>query len=181
MKGSIVLGFAGKIASGKSAVSRKIADALGWPYVSFGNYVRTIARQRGLDESRQTLQKIGAALIKDNCEQFCWSVLDQADWNPGQPLIIDGLRHIEVVETLRRIISPFILRVIYIEVTDDVRESRLSEEGILDSEQLSQIELHSTEVQVETLLPKTADLIVDGSNTLDDLVSEIVTWARQQN
>jgi dephospho-CoA kinase len=179
MKGSIVLGFAGKIASGKSAVSRKVADALGWPYVSFGNYVRTIARQRGLDESRRTLQNIGASLVSDNFEQFCWSVLGQADWNPGQPLVIDGVRHIEIVETLRRIISPSTLRIIYIEVDEDVRETRLSEEGIWDSEQLRRIETHSTEVQVQSVLPETADLIVDGNKSVDILVDGILAWVSQ--
>ena len=42
----VVLAFAGGIASGKSTLSSGVSRALGWPRVSFGDYVRRVARER---------------------------------------------------------------------------------------------------------------------------------------
>ena len=175
---AIAIGFAGKIGSGKTTLSGKVSETLAWPYVSFGNYVRNVARQRGLAESREVLQEIGAALVSSDPEMFCREVLSQANWQPGSPLVIDGVRHKEVVEALRRLVAPSSLRIVYIELADEVRESRLPEEGINDATQLQRIETHSTEVQVKTVLPESADLIVDGGKELDHLVNEVVEWVR---
>ena len=45
----LVLAFAGRIASGKSTFSMGLAQVLGWPRVSFGDYVRQVARHSGLE------------------------------------------------------------------------------------------------------------------------------------
>src|SRR5438105_3821546 len=104
---SVVLGVAGKIASGKSTLSTAFAETVGWPHASFGDYVRSVAREQGLDPSnRETLQKIGASLVDRDCEAFCRDVLAEADWKPGQPLVIEGIRHAEVKDALERLVSP---------------------------------------------------------------------------
>lgn len=178
--GAIVVGFAGKIGSGKTTLSSRVAESLGWPYASFGAYVRAVAHQRGLDESREVLQEIGASLVKDP-ETFCREILDQAAWRPGSPLIIDGVRHVEVVEALRRLVAPSSLRIVFIQVTDKARVSRLPEEEIKGVTQLQKLETHSTEVQVRTVLPELADLIVDGDKEPGELVEEVVNWVRSQS
>jgi dephospho-CoA kinase len=50
----VVLTFAGRIASGKSTLSRQIAVTLGWPWASFGDYVRAEATRRGFDPTSRT-------------------------------------------------------------------------------------------------------------------------------
>ena len=82
----IVLAFAGAIRSGKSELSSGVAGTLGWARVSFGDYVREVAQQRGLDSTREALQAIGVSLIAEGWEQFCRSVLSQAHWQAGQPM-----------------------------------------------------------------------------------------------
>jgi hypothetical protein len=118
----MVLVFAGRLASGKSTLSAGVAGALGWPYVSFGEYVRQVARSRGLDWSRHVLQELGAALIGQDCEGFCRAVLGQTDWDPGQPLVIDGLRHVEAVDVLRQLVAPSTLLLIFITVNEPARK-----------------------------------------------------------
>ncbi|HKQ09500.1 MAG TPA: metallophosphoesterase [Blastocatellia bacterium] len=179
MADAVILGFAGKIGSGKSTLSSKVAEALGWPYVSFGDYVRSVARQRGLEESRRTLQEIGESLINEGCDEFCRTVLGQADWIPGQSLIVDGLRHAEIVNVLRRIVFPSQLYIIYIEVTEGLRASRLSERNE-DAKQPGLIDSHSTEAQVQSVLPGISDLFVDGNKPLDLLVDEVLSWASKR-
>ena len=79
----LVLAFAGSIASGKSTLSAGVAQQLGWRYASFGDYVRLVAREQGLDGSRAVLQEVGARLIDQGWKHFCWAVLGQVDWEPG--------------------------------------------------------------------------------------------------
>jgi dephospho-CoA kinase len=176
----IVLGFAGSIASGKSTLSIEVASSLGWQRVSFGDYVRTVAQCQGLGESREVLQAVGAALIDQGIEQFCSSVLAQGHWKPGQPLVVDGFRHAEVVSVLRRLIAPSYLLLVFVAVNESIRETRLIERGLIQYEELQQIEAHSTEAQVQTVLLGMADLTVDSTSTIEELVKKIVTWVHQQ-
>ena len=159
---SIVIGFAGKIASGKSTLSERFAEEMGWPYVSFGDYVRTVARQRGEDDSqREILQQIGASLVEQDCEGFCRAVLQQAQWQSGEPLVIDGIRHIEVKQVLENLVAPSKFVLIYISVDEQIRRQRLHHEGIDDPERIERIESASTEIQAKAELPKAADFTLD--------------------
>ena len=175
----IVLGFAGKIASGKSTLSKEISQHLGWQYISFGDYVRTVARSRNLEESREVLQNLGASLIDLGVEKFCQSVLAQVNWKPLQPLVIDGIRHVEVVKILRRIISPLEFRLVFICIDEKILNARLNERNIIHYQNYQDIETHSTEVQVQNLLPTIADLTVDGTKKTEELVQEIVSWMQK--
>ncbi|BAT56595.1 Dephospho-CoA kinase (plasmid) [Nostoc sp. NIES-3756] len=177
----IILGFSGSIASGKSTLSIRIASCLKWERVSFGDYVRSVAQHQGIEVSRKVLQSVGASLINQGMEQFCCSVLEQANWRLGQPLIIDGIRHVEAVSVLRRLLFPSQLLIIFIAVNEQTRESRLIEKGLTQYEELQQIDEHSTEVEVQTRLKKMANLIVDGNKQVEQLVEEIIIWLRQQS
>lgn len=174
---SLVLAFAGQIGSGKSSVSRAVAKELRCRYVSFGDYVREVARLRGLGSERVTLQDLGASLIQDRgWDQFCLAVLAQADWSPGEPLVIDGIRHSEAVYTLQRLIAPSSLVLVYIDVDEAIQARRLESRGTTHSRDLHRIKAHPTERQVAALA-EIADLIVDGGKTLEQLAREITDWA----
>jgi dephospho-CoA kinase len=169
---STVLALAGKIASGKSTLASKFANDVGWSYVSFGNYVRSVARESGLEETRENLQNVGDRLIKEDLEGFCQRVLAQANWRPGQPLVIDGVRHAEVHYLLRRMVAPSKYVLTYLRVNDQVRKDRLRQEGIDDSE-LVERETHPTEEQVNAVLPRLANHILDGAEPISSLIEKL--------
>ncbi len=175
----VVLAFAGSIASGKSTLSVSVATALGWPRVSFGDHVREVARNSGLDCSREVLQDVGASLIDKGWEDFCRTVLRQVNWSPGQPLIVDGIRHVEAIDVLRQLVAPSTLLLVLVVLNEPTREARLRERGMTDHGKFHQIEAHSTEAQVKTVLPRMADITVDGARPVEDLVREIVTRVQQ--
>ncbi len=175
----VVLGFSGEIASGKSHISSAMAQTLKAPRASFGDYVRLEAQRRGLTASREILQDVGAQLISEGWEKFCQSVISSTSWQPSQNLVIDGVRHIEAISTIRSLIQPMVLFHIFVEVDDSIREKRLLTKGIINKEQLAKLESHSTEVQVKTRLRSIADLIVDGSREEKDLVQEICKRIKQ--
>ena len=92
-----VVAFAGAIGSGKTALSKRVAELLHWPFVSFGDYIREVARQNGQDQKdRSVLQKLGQSLVMTDVDRFVSAVLDSVDWRKEGNLIVDGLRHVEV-------------------------------------------------------------------------------------
>jgi dephospho-CoA kinase len=167
-----VLALAGKIASGKTTISQYLANTLDYPWVGFGAYVRAEAQRHGLNDSRTSLQQLGATLLERDMELFCKAVLRDAGWMPGQPIVIDGVRHAEVIRVLRNLVAPQCLVVVLVDVPEIVRAQRLIERGVSLAEQHQQ-EIHSTEVQTHTLLPALADILVDGMQSLQ-VITEIV-------
>ena len=172
----VVLAFSGGIASGKSTLSRSVAKTLDWPWVSFGDYVRTVAQNRSLGNSREVLQEVGSSLIKEGWTQFCSSVLNQITWRPGQSLVVDGIRHAEAVYELQKLVAPSEFLLVFVETSDPMRKARLRARKVADYEKLQCIESHSTEAQVKVFLAGMADLTVDGTQPMENLVHEIVTW-----
>ena len=175
----LVLVFCGQIGSGKSTLSTGVAKALGWSYASFGGYIRNIAHSQGLDETREVLQELGAALVKKSAEDFCRSLLAHYKWRSGEPLVIDGLRHKEVADALRRLVAPLDIRVVLLEADEATRRSRLAREKQRDFEMFETVQKHSTEAQVTTELPRIAHLRLAGDRPIQDLVHNVVTWVHQ--
>jgi dephospho-CoA kinase len=175
----LVVGFAGRIGSGKSTLSNEVAKRLGWRRASFGDYLRTLAKSSGLDESREVLQYLGASLIEKGVDDFCRAVLTHYGWNAGEPLVIDGIRHTEVVESLRKLVAPLDLRVVFLEVEDEQRLKRLNAQDERTAENLELVEGHATEQQVKSLLPNLADLRLSSDRPIPELVSTLVNWIHQ--
>lgn len=168
-----VLGFVGGIKSGKSTLAEAVACDQGCECVSFGSYVRLIAREQGKSESREVLQQIGQSLIDGGIPSFCSSVLGQVEWHPGQALVIDGIRHVDIVTELRRTVQPSVFRLVYVSLDQAIRGSRLRE---TEAGSLEVLDQHSTEVEVFATLPQLADLTIDGERGVDELVAEIQAW-----
>ena len=168
-----VIVFSGKVGSGKTTISTEIAYALGWEWLSFGNYIRKVAKEINLAEERKVLQDLGEQLLKQNLKTFCLNVLHQVTWQ-DKPLVIDGVRHREVIACLRDIVMPIPLFHIHIVVDEINQRGR-----ILQREKESTIELieaHSTEAQTSQILAESADLILDSTLPVDHLVKIIIKF-----
>jgi dephospho-CoA kinase len=175
----IIIALSGRIASGKTAISKAVAENLNLPRVSFGDYVRLVARQRGLPESREFLQRIGSDLVERNVKQFCYDVLAQVNWQHRESVIIDGIRHIKVLNTLREITAPVAVYLIFIKVDETVREARLlkrEEENSIKYQR--HLEWDSTENQVKGELEKVASLVIYNFHSLEDIKMEVIDWIR---
>lgn len=169
------LGLSGRIRSGKTTLSTALSKALLCRRASFGDYVRFEAHERGLEVgNRQVLQDLGELLGSLGWKTFCRNVLHHAGWKPGQPIVIDGLRHVEAIHALRDLVNPLEFRLIYISIAEGQLSKRLLQDAsVID---IGHIEEHSTEYQVVETLPSVADLLVDGSRPVEQLVDEIVQW-----
>ena len=81
---------------------------------------------------------------------------------------------------LRQLVAPSELLLVFITVDGLTRKARLRQRSRTDDETLQRIEVHSTEIQVKTLLPGMADFTVDGTQPVESLLQEIVNWVQQR-
>ena len=172
---SVVVAFSGGVASGKSSVATRIAEQLAWPCASFGGFVRRVARNRGLQESREVLQEIGAEMIGGDLRAFCLAVIGQTTWEGSGSLVLDGVRHMEILPIIREVIAPVELFMIFVDTPRELRLSRLEQRGYKEGKAFDQVEAHSTELQVPSL-EKLADLRIDGTRGIEELTREVIAW-----
>jgi len=177
---AVVYAFAGRMGSGKTTLTKALAKAVGCKRASFGDYVRHVVKGRGLKQTRENLQKIGTELLEQDRLGFCSEVLYHSGWTPGEPLVIDGLRHAETIELIQQLVSPLRLKIVYIKVDDGIRLERLSARGEGERDALSVAESHTSEQQVGTILAQRADLTIDGGGSIQESTRKIVEWIQNQ-
>ena len=121
-----VIAFSGKRASGKSTVSAEVAKALDWKWASFGEYLRSVAKHEGVSDSTETLQELGATLARQP-DRFCREVLSHWGWQAGEPLVIEGVRHKEILNSLRQLVAPLEARLVFLSIDEQERFRRLAQ------------------------------------------------------
>ncbi len=165
-----VICFSSRIGAGKSTLATSLATSLGWPHTSFGDYVRGVADQRGTGQSREVLQQIGEELVSTNLEPFTRAVISRVAWQQG--CVVDGIRHMQVLRTLKKIVSPLLTFLVFIDIDESVRRQRLRQRGMTEDE-IDAADRHETEAQVRDLLKQQADIRLDGIRDVPELVHEI--------
>lgn len=184
MSRGLVLGLAGQIASGKSTVAKAVAAAIPCPHVSFGNYVRSVAKRKQIYDDRNALQDLGQYLLETKgAEQFCIDVLDSEapDYVPGDDLIIEGVRHVEVTEALTRLVYPAAFALVFVLVDDLTRRQRLAlRDGKGDAVNLAKVDSHATERQVHGELRNRADLALISTRASGELVRAVLAWRNSE-
>jgi len=166
--------IAGRIATGNSSVSTDLASRLGWKRASFGDFVRSVAAQRRLEPTREVLQKIGEELEALDPAAFCKDTLTFASWNNGDPVVIDGIRHVRILENLKKIVVPQRLLFVYLDAEDATRKARFAKRESTDAEGLTAVESHSTELDVISKLPDLADLCLSTDDGAEQDLVEII-------
>ena len=172
-----VICFSSFIGAGKSRLTVSLSEFLEWPHTSFGDYVRETARKRGAGESREILQQIGEELVSTSLEPFTRAVASRVAWREG--CIFDGLRHVQVLDTIKNIVNPLPVFVVFIDVEEQIRRRRLLDRGMTEKE-IDDADRHTTEIQVRTAIRDRADLRVNGNENIPQLVNDISTFLAEQ-
>lgn len=165
----MIVMFSGGIASGKTTLSRRVASALGCKWASFGDFIRTEAERRNLPLSREVLQDLGQSLVDADVLQFCLNFLAAQEWSPRENLIVDGLRHLEVLSAMKRLAGD--VRLIFVYADFNTREARLATRGEID---LHKLESHVVEEQNEGPLREESQLIVDSRSPIEENISTVL-------
>ncbi|KKM09380.1 hypothetical protein LCGC14_1722910 [marine sediment metagenome] len=181
-----ILCFAGRRKSGKTTLSKALSDEIGWKRISFGDYIRNEAKKNQYyssltnREQKKYLQDLGEKLINEGPEKFCQEFLKFNEWNKEENLIIDGVRHKEILQKLIKFSLAVFL--IYIKVEDEEIRRRILEGGGSEEyfHRYLETEQHSTESQVIDTLHLYADKVLDGSHDTNSLVQEVINWLSQR-
>lgn len=171
----VVVTLSGAIGSRRSDLASKLEERLGWPRVKFSDYIKAmIGADGGEPENRTQLQSYGQKLVQNRLQEFVDGVLAMApDWRRGGDLIVDGLRHVEVLLTLKQKVAPSRMLYVYVSVDPLRREEDAKNRGIAE-QMLYRYDRDLTEAQLARILPAYADLKVDGTLGFSFNVEEII-------
>lgn len=172
----LAVGLVGHSGAGKTEVAARLAERLSAVVVSFGEEVRLrVAAAGGDPYNRLELMAAGQELVERDVQSFCAAVLAQQSETADVPLIVEGIRHDIVRETLTNLLVPRRLVLVHLKTPESVRVQRLRERGAGDAE-VDALQWDPTEVEVDQVLLGHADFIVDGHQPLDDVVDEILAF-----
>lgn len=166
----MIICLAGPRASGKSTTAKSLAALLGWRFFSFGDYVREVARERGLDpQDLPVLQNIGSELIDMGWDSFCNNVLTFYGYN-NENVVIDGIRHVQAVNTLSSITQSRVF-LVYLDVPETVQNERIQHRNRGEYEGH---ENHEVEKEVKCEVREKADIIINAEIPPEEVVQSII-------
>lgn len=171
--------FSGKLGSGKTEISKRVAQRLSLRWNGFGYTLKRIATERGISISRPNLQELGESLVANDLELFCKRVIDEATGGKNSEIVIDGLRHIAVREHAKTIHADNNVFCIFVEVDENIRQSRIFSRDGISQKELQQLEDHQTERDVADRLRKEANFVADNSRNPDFTVTAVINWLNQ--
>lgn len=162
MRRPVIIAVSGPIGSGKSTLCKSLADRWEAPIGSFGDYVRHLARRRRAAVDRQSLQDLGHRLATTGCHTFVKGFVSWAGLRDASVLVIDGLRHVCVAETLAHYASlhrgTFLH--VHLHVEERERRGRLRRRGAAHSRIFDD---HPVERSDGELLRRRAGLVLKSS------------------
>ncbi|MDP9423336.1 MAG: hypothetical protein M3Q19_11005 [Pseudomonadota bacterium] len=172
----VVIVLSGAIGSRRSELAEKLEQRLHWPRVKFSNYIKQRIQADGDDpDDRLMQQQYGQRLVQNHLKAFVEGVLAMApNWQlEGGNLIVDGLRHVEVLLVLRELLADE-SEILYVHVKPDPlrRESGARERG-LNEQDMYRYDRALSEAQMNRILPAYADLEVDASLGIGLAVQDI--------
>ena len=168
----LVICFSGKIGSGKTAVSELVAQKLGWKRASFGQFVRHLVTQEGGDPTnRKQLQDTGQARESRDVGAFCRDMLDHFEVAQDENLVIDGIRHVSVIDKLTELLHPRSVYLLHLQASATARASRASSRGDKSGD-FERASRHTVENDLEDDLPRRADRVLDATAPLEEVVSQ---------
>lgn len=173
-----LIALSSRIGAGKSTIARALSETLNWPRVSFGEYIRNVAREQRLSDSRASLQELGESLVEADATGFTTAVLSTVNWQDGA--IVDGIRHLSVLQALRNLVSPMRVLPVYVEVEESVRLKRLRARG-MSEEEIKRADAHSTEVDVQGVLRQMAVIAVRGDGEVRNAIHAILQRVQEDN
>lgn len=163
-----VICLSGGIASGKTTVAQALAKR--FPNVavrSFGDVVRQQARGQEKALDRAALQEVGLSLVQAGWQAFIGALLQNVSQSIDV-LIVEGIRHVEAVDELRRRRLSDRVLTVYLKVGFAVQEQRLRERGESSASRSHAVESSLAEVEA------TADVVVDATLPLAQIEERIL-------
>ena len=157
----LAIAVGGPIASGKTTLSRSIAETLGAERRAFSDIVKSETARRGGAGDRLDLQQTGDDLIEAGWPSFVGRVLSPPP--ASETLVVDGIRHLGAINELVHQLSDARVVLVFVDPPVESVVERLAGR----SEPLDVL-LHHVETELP-LVKQRADLVVGGVDLGADL------------
>ena len=146
----IIIGLSGAIASGKSIISAKLAEILGGAKYTFSDMLKNEMKKRNLEINRENMQHFSSGFIRElGYPGFTEALLKELKPDSPKVIIIDGIRHIGVLDYLSSKYSHFIS--IYVEADFDTRYERYIQKNNTNKQQFMAICSRDTESEIKDI------------------------------
>lgn len=166
----MIIALAGLSKSGKSFLAEHLGHKLDWPVLSFGNYVRHLAASNNSQFDFNSLQQLGQSLVDAGPENFVEAVLKHGNFNAKNNLVLDGVRHVEVLDALQAYVEPNPVKLVLIEASLEVLSQRHHEAG----QEIADMLAGPAEQQVQSILANRAILSLDGNKPVHYSIKKIL-------
>ncbi len=164
--------IAGGTCSGKSTLAKLIAGHTGYPIASFGGILRNYARASNLPLTVESLQNLGQGLISQlGYDGFLQWVIDHSpniSWDG--PLVLDGVRHAAMHESLKKVFSTNIL--VYCVCGKEMQLARMMSRDGISREDAERILSHPLEQFIIDMEPR-ANLFFRPRDSIDDFLVQL--------
>ena len=164
--------LSGPMGSGKSTLSRALAEKFDADLLAFGGYVRAYAEARGLTAGgRSCLQDIGQQLVERDPRAFVRDALAWVRHKPDLDLVLDGVRHESVWNEICGTAGERgqAAKLIYLDTWEDERRRRLRTRGLSETE-ITAFDNHPIERDLRGRLRAKAHMVLEGNVDIPTLV-----------
>jgi dephospho-CoA kinase len=176
---SLIVALSGLPGVGKSTLGKALAEYWDGALLSFGEYVRSLARERNAPLDRATLQAIGNDEVTNHARAFVVAALATVD-PTRSVIVIDGVRHAVVLDHLQALGAErkAKVRLVHLELADESRLNRLAARGVGRGAARAET-THASEQDVQYVLPARADMVLNADQPLKMLVAQIAPLNQQ--
>ncbi len=162
-KNAKVVGFSALAKGGDKEIATSVANQAQLTRVSFGHWLQSNARLPQNEPPRLVLQARGNEIIRERGELFLsLEVLRGVDNLLQDAFVIEGIRHLNVLESVRSVVGPDRFVLAFVERPLKDRVERLQREERLTKEQVRQVMNDPTEQQIPEIR-KLANYTLDGN------------------
>ncbi len=164
-----VVGLAGRIGSGKTAVGKHLNSARGFQYLRYSQVLAEWLAHNA--PNRSILQKVGWEVMHGGMQaELNRRLISRI--NPTGDVAVDGLRHPVDYDSLKTSFLPS-FRLLYIDGTPAGRWKHLEGSGKYESWAVFQeADSHPVEQQIELLRDK-ADFVISSDGPMEDLIKRV--------
>ncbi|NPA86167.1 MAG: AAA family ATPase [bacterium] len=165
-KERIILGLAGKMASGKSTLARMLAENMGFKVLAFSEPVTFLCERLGFLPTRENLDKIAFAGLEYDKHFWDWIILGKLRETRAEKVVIDGVRSPGTARLLKKLGAKIVLLKVSPEVAYRRSQQRGAEKDRVSSfAEFLQLFNHPTEKGVDEIERKGLfDLLLDTDN-----------------
>ena len=174
----LAVAVCGPIGSGKSTATTFVAHRFGLKTVSFGQYIRHLARLQQLPTDRANLQKLGQCVLTSKRPKgLLQDALAYFQIEDHDSVVFDGVRHLEVLVEIRRFARTTIAVYLDVDQGERFRRHRSRESSGLSLRDHEDFDAHLVESGSSRLIHG-CDFVLDAARTAEDIhetLAEIIT------